>query len=168
MANLGDWSDDQIEGLKRLWAMTPPLSQQQIADRLGVTKSAVAGKRFRLGLAPREGGGTGGHVFGRRVSEPRSKSPAKAAPAASAPVPREPLRLVPAAPPEPPPAPATTPPALALPEHRHTPHRRCQWVTQAGRGGQGWMFCGDPTRDPGTSWCAAHAAVVFAQKAPAA
>jgi hypothetical protein len=40
------------------------------------------------------------------------------------------------------------------------PARTCQWVLQAGKRGQGWLFCGAPAV-PGRSWCTDHMRIVF-------
>lgn len=48
-----DWTDDQVEMLKRLWA--DGLSASQIAAKLcGVSRNAVIGKVHRLGLTKRK------------------------------------------------------------------------------------------------------------------
>lgn len=45
------WRSDQVEELKALWALGLPGGE--IADRLGMTRGKVTGKRHSLGLPPR-------------------------------------------------------------------------------------------------------------------
>jgi len=67
MANAGlTWTKERIERLKELW--TEGLSASQIAAELGegVSRNAVLGKAYRLGLAQSEGKG---------ASTPRQRKP---------------------------------------------------------------------------------------------
>jgi hypothetical protein len=45
------WTEAKVNRLRLLWAQG--VSMQQIADELGVSKNAIAGKRHRLGLQER-------------------------------------------------------------------------------------------------------------------
>lgn len=47
------WPPERDAELERLWAQRPQLSCSEIAQRLGVSKNAVAGRVHRLLLAPR-------------------------------------------------------------------------------------------------------------------
>jgi GcrA cell cycle regulator len=49
--NVAAWTDDRVETLKRLWA--DGLSGGEIARRLVITRNAVIGKVYRLGLPGR-------------------------------------------------------------------------------------------------------------------
>jgi GcrA cell cycle regulator len=44
------WSDDRVAELTRLWA--EGYSSSIIAEKMGVTRNAIIGKTFRLGLPP--------------------------------------------------------------------------------------------------------------------
>jgi GcrA cell cycle regulator len=47
----GNWNDDKTAGLRELWDEGLPTAE--IGRRLGITKNAVIGKAWRLGLPPR-------------------------------------------------------------------------------------------------------------------
>lgn len=89
---LRDWIDDRVERLKRLWL--DGLSASQVARQLGgVSRSAVIGKLYRLGLAGKGGstrrqGGTrplSGAGAPRRVAMLRPKQAALLRPVATMP-----------------------------------------------------------------------------------
>jgi len=80
----GDWTDDRVERLKRLW--TEGLSASSVAQALGgVSRSAVIGKLHRLGVARHGGPGRGAAGRGepkaricRLAPRPLPKQPASA------------------------------------------------------------------------------------------
>ena len=45
------WTDDRLEGLKKLWSQG--LSISQIGEALGVSRNSIAGKAHRMGLPKR-------------------------------------------------------------------------------------------------------------------
>ena len=45
------WTDDRLEGLKKLWS--EGLSISQIGEALGVSRNSIAGKAHRMGLPKR-------------------------------------------------------------------------------------------------------------------
>ena len=52
MSDTGNvWTEERLEGLKKLWATG--LSISQIGEALGVSRNAIAGKAHRMGLPKR-------------------------------------------------------------------------------------------------------------------
>ena len=128
------WTPELVETLRKLWL--GGLSSAEIAKQLGVTRSAVLGKVYRLGLlgeAP------------RREAVYRSSKPPKARPA-------------PALPPPLPVPPSTLADSLSVPILA-LERRSCRWPT-------GDAFCGrqQALRADGHGYhpyCSAHAALAF-------
>lgn len=146
------WSDDRVETLKRLWREGASVSR--IAGRLGggLTRDAVLGKVYRLGLS-----GTG------RPGEPDRSPRSEASP------PRTPARHWPPAAPG---APLRLDAAASGVSHSAGPAcpggvglldlgvSSCRFPL-AGRDWLTWLFCG-AARVPGASYCAAHLAAAHA------
>ncbi|HKK30751.1 MAG TPA: GcrA family cell cycle regulator [Alphaproteobacteria bacterium] len=67
------WTDSQIAELRKLWS--EPHTAAQIGQLLGVSKNAVIGKAYRLGLPPKRGDRQRGPALvavSPQVSSPRS------------------------------------------------------------------------------------------------
>ena len=166
------WPEHDIERLRQLWASDS--STQKIADAMGRSKNAVVGKAHRLGLLGRASPIIrDGNVVRARIS---GSAPASNG-ARGARNRRVPSlgQLEGAAPPRhgltqriyPKPAPKPLPkfkPSSAAPRAARPGERRCQWLENDGRP---WCQC-TAAAEPGTSWCAEHAARVFVRHAPEA
>lgn len=146
---LRDWTDDRVERLKRLWL--DGLSASQVARQLGgVSRSAVIGKLYRLGLA-----GMGGST--RRQGATR--------PLAGAGAPRRvaTLRLKPATPLRPI---ATLPDEPGLVRDLAALSRGdCRWPI-GDPGSVDFSFCGRAVAACGP-YCAVHSRLAYAPR-PAA
>jgi hypothetical protein len=131
--HMSEWTAERIERFCELWP-DPSLSCAEIGRRLGVSKSAVTGKRSRLGLPgrgsplPPAGSGARPHQY-RRAGAVTLPKPG----------------------PAPPPEPA--PPRLRLPSGK------CQFISGDVRR-RGWRFCGETVDKIGSPWCAEHKRVV--------
>ncbi len=139
----GDWTDEAVETLKRLWG-EPDFSAARIAQRLGVTRNAVLGKIHRLGL-----------------SKPRASRPPVARLAAARP--RRPARAcastrLPAPSPKPlkPTAPEIGPGLVARLED--LPRRACHWPLGDPLAPD-FAFCGRSVETG--PYCPAHAAIAY-------
>jgi GcrA cell cycle regulator len=156
------WTAERETKLRTLWllAKDEELSTKQIADRMLISKNAVVGKAYRLGLPPRpspilraaiQHPPRPGHRYPIKGStlppltamEPPMPEPPKPVPVIAA-------RAAPAAP-----RPAPAPRKSALPP---SPHRTCQWIENDRKP---WLFsCGEKVR-PGSSYCPAHHRTVW-------
>lgn len=137
-----DWTEQQIEQLRALWA--EGLSTAEIGRRMGISKNAVVGKAHRLNLPSRPSPI-------RRSAKPSSPRPATVPRAVSAAVAAAavvtPLTPRPSAPP-PPPRPA---PRLG--------NTACCWpIGEPGK--TGFRFCDAPALY-GKPYCAEHAAQAY-------
>lgn len=132
-----DWTDARIEILRREWAagMSGPL----IAERLGISRSAVIGKAKRLGLARRRPGRKGNAAKAGQVEIPASP------PVLACSQPRVRKRRSPAG--------ALPNTVLGInPGFQAPAPRTCQWIEGEPCDRD---FCGKPAR-PGSSYCDAH------------
>ncbi len=171
--NEGDWKQDELDLLRRLWA--EGVKTAELSARLHRTKNSVIGKAHRLGLLARPSPilpRRDGQPSRRRVAKPAAPKPApKVAVAPSAaPIPRKthPARAVVAAP-APQPAPVAPSPPVAAPTACTTPPefvyaeggRGCASVVRPWRIGDlpGANTCGKPRRDARCPYCARCAAV---------
>jgi GcrA cell cycle regulator len=140
-----DWTEERVERLKALWAQDAPvLSATQIAESLGhgVTKNAVMGKVYRLGLPLRPS------LIKRSAGTPRARNqepPQRAPRATLAPLPS--LAVVP------------VPPVRALPPVRKTT-TLCVYPIGEPRK-PGFRFCEAPVERVGRSYCDYHHAVCW-------
>jgi GcrA cell cycle regulator len=67
------WTDTQVDELRKLWS--EPHTASQIGRMLGVSKNAVIGKAYRLGLPPKRGERQRGPALvavSPQISTPRS------------------------------------------------------------------------------------------------
>lgn len=134
------WPDETVAKLTRWWL--DGLSQSVIADRLGISKSAVGGKIHRLDLprrpnpAKHKDGVPNGSKAGARdhhtAPDPEAVKPMLAKD-----------RKPPAAP--------KTRPGAAMPR-LYAPIRECAWPLNDRRP---WKFCDAPT-EPGKPYCRDH------------
>ena len=130
------WTPQQDDELRHLWGLG--LSSIQIGVQMGVSKDAVIGRKSRLKLAPRAS------PIGASGARPKPAVPIiKSASTQGATGAVIPARLKPAIP--------YVPPVVS-------PVRDCQWIENDGRP---WLFCEEPVRNMGCSYCADHAERVF-------
>lgn len=144
------WTPERIEQLTKLWA-DPTLTCSAIGRIMGITVSAVTGKRYHLKLTPRESplrpAGSGKYPRHLR-SKPKVEVP-------------EPAVEAPGTAPEPLWSPPEAPPTEAPPTEAPPPEARgCQFIDGDVRK-PGWSFCDKP----GFPWCEQHRRRVF-DKAP--
>lgn len=143
MGLVGPWSEERIDTLRDLWRSG--YSASDIARTIGVSRSAVLGKVFRLELPH------------RKAPQPR---PVKS----KAEVKRDrnrfvPTRLYAKAPPRPLPPPViieSNPRGVTLLDLKSGD---CRWPMGDPRD-PGFLYCGDNVRD-GSSYCAAHHAIAY-------
>lgn len=131
------WTAAKIEILRREWAagMSGPL----IAERLGISRSAVIGKAKRLGLARRRPGRP------RNAAKPAKPKPQPLRPVLACSQPRVRKRRRPAG--------ALPNTVLGInPGFQAPAPRTCQWIEGEPRDRE---FCGEPAR-AGSSYCEAH------------
>ena len=62
------WTDDRLEGLKKLWS--EGLSISQIGEALGVSRNSIAGKAHRMGLPKRPS-----PISRSKVKKPKTVAP---------------------------------------------------------------------------------------------
>ncbi len=136
-----EWTDEQIERVKTLWA--GPLSARQIGKEMGRARNAIIGKARRLGLPP-------------RIREPAMNPP----PAE----PRRHRKRVLTPPGEifkPVPIVATLDPTefLHVALFDLEPHH-CRWPCTHEDTGKPTTYCGHP-KDGVTSYCGPHARISY-------
>lgn len=146
---LRDWTDDRVERLKRLWL--DGVSASQIARQLGgVSRSAVIGKLYRLGLA-----GKGGSTRRQGATRPPAGAGAPRRVAVLRPKPAPPLRPI-----------ATLPDELGLVRDLAALGRGdCRWPI-GDPGSADFSFCGRVGAACGP-YCAVHSRLAHAPR-PAA
>lgn len=144
-----DWTEDRVERLKRLWQ--GGLSASQVARRLGgVSRSAVIGKLYRLGLA-----GKGGTTRRQAETRPPARAGAPLRVATFRPKRAEPLR---------PPATMPDEPGLVR-DLAALGQGDCRWPI-GDPGSADFSFCGRVVATCGP-YCAAHRRLAYAPR-PAA
>lgn len=139
------WTEARDAELTRLW-LSGDLKGPQIGDKMGMTKSAIAGRVYRLqrrGLLP---------MRARSPAQPVTKQ---------APLPAGVLP-----PPKPAPKPAAIPKPRAVLPIGGARIRECQWVHGEPDRGP-WRYCGCPAM-PGKPYCGDHAAKAYRPKESAA
>ncbi len=158
------WTEDRVELLKRYWGQGK--SASQIAALLGdVTRNAVIGKAHRLGLSGRPS-----PIRNRPAltTRPKTAQPRRLRPAGT-PRPTQNTAMAPVrkvepaaatAPAEPPPPPVNGKGVTIL----ELNDRMCKWPIGDPRK-PGFRFCGHAVQ-PGTSYCAYHAAQAYQKPAP--
>jgi GcrA cell cycle regulator len=145
-ARQGDWTDDRVATLKRLWQAG--MSASQVAQQLGgVTRSAVLGKIHRLGLPGRDLPTPPRKIAEHtpRIAKPRSRATDTPRPTA------RPMRTV-----TPPPPPVCLAPTASL---LTLTLDACRWpIGDPGEAGFG--FCGR-LRDGHRLYCPDHVRLAF-------
>jgi GcrA cell cycle regulator len=158
MTDVGTWTEERVELLKRLWS--EGLSASRIAAEMGgVTRNAVIGKVHRLGLSGRG-----------KTNTPAQQRPRKPRPQA-APVPlARPIRGNVALLPVPAPAPVAPEPAVQLDEEVVVPLSQRVTIMELRESMCRWPL-GDPTTpefrfcgggaSPGVPYCGYHARIAY-------
>lgn len=139
------WTAERDAELSEHWR-AGELTTRQIGEKMGTTKSAIAGRIFRL------------QSSGRLPA--RAKSPTKPQ-TKQAPLPAGVLP-----PPKPAPKPAAIPKPRAVLPIGGVRVRECQWVHGEPDRGP-WRYCGCPAM-PGKPYCGDHAAKAYRPKESAA
>lgn len=137
--HVAGWDNQKIERLYELFDQQPRLTFEQIADKLGLTKSMVAGKLARLKLKR-----------GRpKAAKPRRRNNYS---------PRQKHNFVVERATLPPPPDTPEPPELLRVAFDFAPGA-CKFIY--GHPGGVWASCGGPVMKTGASWCAHHNAKIF-------